>query len=128
MTILPIQRLRMRRVPVSWQDSAWTVTILVHSGRGSYRRQPGLRVLGRNAWQTARGTTRGLHARSLPGQVNSGRPAAATLRGRVSSRRALRCDPATLSRLTAFAGLPLCRLQAPPVRIFRVFQHPEFAL
>jgi len=128
MTMLPIHKLRIRRVPLTWHDSAWTVPILVRSARPVFRRVPGLRPMGRNTGPDFRASGRGLRPRSLLGLGTPSRAVAATLRGRISSRRALRCDPATLSRLTAFAGLPLCRLQAPSLRIFRVFQHSEFVL
>ncbi|HVV72263.1 MAG TPA: hypothetical protein VHI52_12310 [Verrucomicrobiae bacterium] len=126
MTMLPIHKPRVRTVPITWHNSAWTVQVVVRSAAPVFRRLSGLKPLRKNT----RIHSSELHALRSGGLLRpvAPRSAAPPLRGRISSRRRFGCDPAVMSRLSAFAGLPLCRAQAPRMRIFRVFQHPQFAL
>ena len=130
MTMLPQPRNRVNRqsVPISWRDAAWTVRILIRPASAMVRRLSQAAPIGGSRFDASRGALPGRRLSSRLGAKTSLRPVAEPLRGRVSRRRRLSCDSAAMRRLAAFASLPLSRHAAPRVRIFRVFQHPQFAL
>jgi hypothetical protein len=130
MTMLPIRKVRVSRkaLPIQWRETGWTIRILVRSALPVLRRLSGLNPVSGSRALASRVPLRGLRGRpNVTGQVRV-RPVATALRGRVSNRRRLSCDPATMSRLTAFAALPLCPERATRVRVFRFFLQPQFAL
>ena len=121
-------RLGSRVVPISWQDKAWSVRIIVRSAAPVFRRLSNFAPIRRSARFATRAGLREFRSVDVSGRRAFARPAVRPLRGKVSKYRRLGCDPAGMSRLAAFSALPLCCKPSPRMRIFKYFQTPQFAL
>ena len=121
-------RLGSRAVPISWQDSAWSVRIIIRSAAPVFRSLSNLTPRRRSTLHATRGGARASRSLDVFSRRALVRPVVRPLRGKVSNYRRLGCDPAGMSRLAAFAALPLYRKPAPRMRIFKYFQTPQFAL
>ena len=121
-------RLGSRVVPIAWQDTAWSVRIIVRSAAPVFRRLSNLTPIRRSARHASRAGLREFRSVDVSSRRVFMRPAVRPLRGQVSKYRRLDCDPAGMSRLAAFSALPLCCKASPRMRIFKYFQTPQFAL